>query len=717
MNGMPLISVPADGTPLISVLMATHDGQAFIADSIDSILSQTHRDLELIVGDDCSSDATAEILRGYDDPRLVVVRNDRNLGVVPTRNRCFALARGRYVALLDHDDISRPHRLERQLDHLVRHPQTVLVGTASEVLERGALRPTSHPDRTTPGLVEWMLQIANPLVCSSVMLRREAALALPEFMRDGYRYADDYDLYHRMSALGRIARLDEKLTIYRLHAANSSRRHDAVMEANAVRVLQPAYASLFGDSAGERAGLVVRHLSAGKPVEDERALRLLADTLDALNRHHGLRLTQDETAAMQRHADRLWRRMLRASADHGAIDRARLLACVPSGFRLSAQDRLWTARPSALLRRQARGAIARGTAARDALDARVGPVAAGRAAQDGTLWSMTCHPVPIEPHSLPSLYVVVDTEAEFDWAQPFGRELNQVRAMDSIERGQDVFDRFAIRPIYVVDHPVSSQPAGYARLRAILQRGGCEIGVHLHPWTTPPFVEPVSNRNSFPGNLDPAVEASKIDSLIATIEATFGRRPRFYRAGRYGFGPSTAATLARLAIDVDLSVLPGADLRPIGGPDFRAMEPVPYRIGTTGLLTVPMTRRTIGAWPSVPGHAARPLRPLLSRLRISDTITLTPEGVTAAEQKRLIRASIRRGQRLFVLHFHSPSLGSGHTPYAPDEAGARELRVRLSEVCRFFIDELGGVPGHPDTLVRMARRARASAGSGASPAT
>jgi hypothetical protein len=307
---------------------------------------------------------------------------------------------------------------------------------------------------------------------------------------------------------------------------------------------------------------------------------------------------------------------------------------------------------------------------------------------------------------------LVDTEAEFDWAKPFARELTSVSAMDDIGRGQAVFDAYGVRPIYVVDYPIATQERGYARLRAIMERDGCAIGAHLHPWTTPPFEEALSPANSYPGNLEPALEARKLGSLIEAIRTNFGIDPVFYKAGRYGFGPHTAGTLARHGFRVDLSVLPGADLRRHGGPDFRALKPVLYRIGGTDLVSLPMTRSEVGLFPSLaaignevhalPGFTLLRLPSILARLRLADTITLTPEGVTAEEQARLIRAMLKRGCRRFVLHYHSPSLSPGNTPYARDRTGAETLVQRLQQVCRMFFEEIGGVPGHPNDLLRSA---------------
>ncbi len=692
--------------PSVSVIMATYNGAETIRASIDSILSQTRRDIELVVADDGSSDGTRDILASITDPRLVVLLNAQNMGVVATRNKCLAHARGGLVALLDHDDLSAPTRLQKQAAFLDAHPQTVLVGTAAHAMDGGVLSAMNHPDVTTPGLIRWLLHVANPLICSSVMFRAAAVHDLGEFMRPDYTYADDFDFYHRMSSRGEIARLDEPLTIYRLHEGNAYKRYEDVMTANAVRVLEPAYARLFGAGASRAAWLVLQHLASGRPVRDAATLTELSGIFERLTEAFcGPDVDTETQTAIRRHAGLIWQRLLRATARHGRVSMAALLAARPGEIRLGGPGLARLALAGAPWRKTTRRVL-------DVFKART-PARPGAAApvQTGYLFDRPYTPVPVNPDQPPTLFVVVDTEAEFDWHEPFARGLTSVSAMRDIGRGQAVFDRYGLRPIYVVDYPVVTQPGASDGLRAILQRDGCEIGAHLHPWTTPPFEEDVSNRNSYPGNLDPAIEEKKLVVLKDAIADAFGIQPVFYKAGRYGFGPLTPEALMRHGFKVDLSVMAGADLRANGGPDFRRLRPTPYRIGGTDILSLPMTRAAIGLTPSLagmghtvhrwPGGTLLRAPSLLARLRLADTITLTPEGVTASEQIRLLKSLLAGGSRDFVLHYHSPSLSPGHTPYARDAAGVDELVRRIETVCRFFFEELGGLPGYPRDLLQL----------------
>ena len=695
-------------TPAVSVIMATYNGVRTIRASIDSVLSQTCRDLELIVADDGSTDGTLAVLEGVGDTRLRVLRNDTNMGVVASRNRCFSEARAPAVAMLDHDDLSAPTRLARQLAHLDANPDTVLVGTEARVLDHCGLHRMSHPDKTTPQLIAWLLQVANPLVCSSVMFRADAVRRLGVFMQSSYTYADDYEFYHRMAALGRIARLDRPLTIYRVHAGNAYKRHEQTMLANAARVLVPGYRKLFGGGAEEAAEQVVQHLSAGRPVKDWPTLQRVCAVFDRLNAASLAAPDMDAVSAalLKQQAGVLWRRTLRATNRLGGVRLPDLLACCPAGVRTSPAD-------AALL---AAERLQFGGSMRKALRRWVTSTTREKPPVAASLFGRTYVPAPSDTASPPTLFVVVDTEAEFDWDKPFARDLTSVAAMDDIGRGQAVFDTYGLRPIYVIDYPVASQARGTAGLRAILQRGGCAIGAHLHPWTNPPFDEIVCTSNSYPGNLDPALEERKLAVLMEAIRTAFGISARFYKAGRYGFGPGTPDALARHGISVDLSVLPGADLRRRGGPDFSDLAPLSYHIAGTPILSVPMTRAAVGAAPSLGrmGQAVYGTRlgellrvpAMLARLGVAETITLTPEGVTAGEQIRLLRAMLKRGCRQFVLHYHSPSLSTGHTPYARTADEVEDVLSRLADVCRFFFDELGGLPGYPDDLLRMAELLR-----------
>jgi peptidoglycan/xylan/chitin deacetylase (PgdA/CDA1 family) len=305
------------------------------------------------------------------------------------------------------------------------------------------------------------------------------------------------------------------------------------------------------------------------------------------------------------------------------------------------------------------------------------------------------------PQQPPLLLVIIDTEEEFDWSQPFSRARTGVAHIAAQARAQAVYGRFGITPLYAIDYPVATQPQGYEPLREWMQAGACEIGTHLHPWVSPPFDEPVNNRNSYPGNLPAALERAKLATLTDAIEQRFGKRPTVYRAGRYGYGPNTAAILAELGYQIDTSVVPRTDFGPEEGADFSACGFDPYWIDREGgLLEVPLT---VG-WTGLLAAAGPWLQPLcrtaqaqklrlpgvLARAGLFERIRLTPEGMTFDELRRLTRVLLSRGQRIFNFTYHSPSLEPGHTPYVRTGEDLQRFIGTIERYLEFFFGEVGG---------------------------
>jgi GT2 family glycosyltransferase len=337
--------------PRVSVLMTTHNGAALLAESLDSILSQRFDGFELIVVDDASTDATPALLADYAarEPRLRVLRPDRNLGVVGARNHGFTACRGAYVAMLDHDDLSHPDRLATQAAYLDGAPGVVLVGSEVLLLEAGRSRVTDHRAASNPLLLRWMLQVDNPLTWSSVMLRADAVRRLDGFLRPEAEFADDFDLYHRLLTVGEVARLDAVLTTYRWHATNTSHSAGGVLFDRAVRVLAAAYAAWLGPGvtveATAAATLVVRHLSDRQPVPDAATLARLGDWLERLLAGFCARhaTAPAERAMVAAHAAGLWWRVVRSAMRAGqplAIRQARAWPELCQGPAPALTDRL-----------------------------------------------------------------------------------------------------------------------------------------------------------------------------------------------------------------------------------------------------------------------------------------------------------------------------------------------------------------------------------------
>jgi len=283
--------------------------------------------------------------------------------------------------------------------------------------------------------------------------------------------------------------------------------------------------------------------------------------------------------------------------------------------------------------------------------------------------------------------LTVDTEEEFDWDAPFRREGHGLSHIAALSRFQAFSEGIGAHPVYLVDWPVVHDARAVEVIGDAVRRGTAEVGIQLHPWVNPPFEEEVSMRNSFAGNLPPALEAAKFAVLRDAIETAFGAAPQIYRAGRYGLGPNTAAILKRHGIRVDTSVRPLFDYSHQGGPDYSNHPLRPYWVDAErSLLELPVTSAYWGPLRQLGPALHRVQRHVptffsgFSRLRLLERIALTPEGVSAEEALRGIDIALASKLPLLVLSFHSPSLAPGHTPYAKDEAAVEALYDWFAQV-------------------------------------
>jgi hypothetical protein len=247
-------------------------------------------------------------------------------------------------------------------------------------------------------------------------------------------------------------------------------------------------------------------------------------------------------------------------------------------------------------------------------------------------------------------------------------------------------------------------------LSELANAGECHIGAHLHPWVNPPYVETLGARSSYACNLGVQLEAEKIARLKDAIGQHIGVTPRTYKAGRYGFGMTSACIVESLGFDVDLSVNPHMDFSAEGGPTFEKFEPVPLFFGhSRRVLELPCTTGFIGSarrlGPQLHRAASvRWLEPLrvvgaLARSGALNKVMLSPEGNTFDEMRALTETLYRdAGLRTFALTLHSPSLKPGCTPYVRTTAERDLLLGTIDRYCDFFRGTLGGVPTTPGDL-------------------
>jgi hypothetical protein len=255
---------PHPATPVISVVMPTYNGERFLRPAIESILNQTFRDFELIVVDDGSTDRTPRILAELKDNRLIVLTNDRNQGIAVATNRGLAAARGEYVALQDHDDISLPHRFKTQLDFLKSHPDIALVGSAAILIDENSVPYAEFPLPCEEIDIKWrLLFFGDALHYTSVMVWRSAMQEIGGYGEDpAFRYSEVYDPFSRLAVRYRMANLPDKLVLWRRHSGATSIQHAQA------QALSGDVISLHGIS------MIAAHAHEGALNDDQRYLVL-----------------------------------------------------------------------------------------------------------------------------------------------------------------------------------------------------------------------------------------------------------------------------------------------------------------------------------------------------------------------------------------------------------------------------------------------------------
>jgi glycosyltransferase involved in cell wall biosynthesis len=320
--------------PTVSVIMAAYNGAALLGETVASLQAQSFADWELIAVDDCSRDDTLAVLRGFDDSRIRVIASEANGGPVIARNRAFAEARGRYIAALDQDDICLPERFAKQVAFLDANPDVVLVSTAAKLLEDGRITAGHWPRPLTPGLIDWLMLVRNPIVWSSVMFRADAARRLDPFERPGMRYVEDFDLYHRLRDFGRLAQIDEELMLYRCHAGGASNVFNLTMRDHAEALLSERHRAWLGEGAPDVAGLLVRHAMEGEPVPDAATLERLFRGIAVLRDAFAAGSDAATMALADREISRLWWKLCRAGVRSGRIALHQALAGRPKSVSL-----------------------------------------------------------------------------------------------------------------------------------------------------------------------------------------------------------------------------------------------------------------------------------------------------------------------------------------------------------------------------------------------
>ena len=204
---------PSGESPEVSVLMPVYNGERFLGEAIESILNQSFIEFSFLIIDNASTDRSVAIVESYDDPRIRLVRNETNLGLIHSLNRGLDLARGRYVARMDCDDVSLPDRFQRQVRFLNEHVEFGVVGSWVETIGDGKV--TTFEYSSDPDRLRAQLLFDSPLAHPTVMMRRELLNQFGIRYRDAYPQAEDWFFWKECSRWFPITNLEEVLLRHR----------------------------------------------------------------------------------------------------------------------------------------------------------------------------------------------------------------------------------------------------------------------------------------------------------------------------------------------------------------------------------------------------------------------------------------------------------------------------------------------------------------------
>lgn len=230
----------------VSVIMSVYNGEAYLAEAIESIINQTFQNWELIVINDCSTDSTAQILADFaqKDARVKVHPNEVNLRLPTSLNKAISLCSGKYIARMDADDISLPGRLEKQYKFMEENPDVSLSSCRFMTVKNGVYASGGAGGRCDSDAIKAMLLVANPILHPGVIAKAEV---MKEFCYDTtLTCTEDLELWTRLAmANHKMKILPECLLIYRLHdkqitSTTLERQHTEVL-----KIQQKYYSSLL----------------------------------------------------------------------------------------------------------------------------------------------------------------------------------------------------------------------------------------------------------------------------------------------------------------------------------------------------------------------------------------------------------------------------------------------------------------------------------------
>lgn len=259
--------------PTVTVLMPVYNAAAYVAEAIHSILKQSFSDFELLIINDGSTDNSVSVIEAIKDKRIVLVHNERNLGLIETLNKGFRLAKGTYIARMDADDIAHSERLNLQVRFLEAFPECGVFGSAyREFSEKGNGKTVTFSNNHD--LLKTVLFFNSCMSHPTVMFRKSLLEQHQVSYSPAYKHAEDYALWVQLIDKTKFSNSPLALLQYRVHASQVSSAHHTEQQktADTIRSIMLQRIGVMPDAKEQE---LHRRICAGQKMESPQQLMQL----------------------------------------------------------------------------------------------------------------------------------------------------------------------------------------------------------------------------------------------------------------------------------------------------------------------------------------------------------------------------------------------------------------------------------------------------------
>ena len=310
--------------------MPVYNAAPYIREAVQSLLDQTYKDFELIVVDDGCTDQSISIVEKFGDDRIRVLQNEKNSGIVFSRNRGTAAAHGRYIAPFDADDIARKDKFEKQIAFLEKNPDFAMIGSWVKLIdEQGRATGKKWKVNAPPERIPAILLFRNYFAQSAMVIRREV---LPEgYYSKGYDVVEDYKMWIDITRHHKAWNYPDYLLFYRLHSKSITNREEDRMHARDKMIFRYIFRDL-GIEPDEPAMSMLLKIKEGGALSDKHLIKDLQSFLTHI-------ISQNTKLGVYNHKDlvmAVYNRYIKASYDSVISKPGNLKSVLTTGLHATA---------------------------------------------------------------------------------------------------------------------------------------------------------------------------------------------------------------------------------------------------------------------------------------------------------------------------------------------------------------------------------------------